>query len=569
MKSILKKAFGISLCLLGLTAFSACEDSKNDNNSKQEEVTHEYGDWEIAVLPTSVSSGTIKRKSLDSDDAEVSIIPPTTSAQYKVEELKPATCQAKGSYKYTYLKDDQEITFEYECYGNHTNNPVCKTCGEIIDESFFNTIHLDEIKDVSLDIKKLEYQVASEKETNTYTFNGNIKGVLDEESYIELFGDIEIKKASKNLETNVKVTTINEYSMYYYKNSVYLNDGNDIISISPTDTVDENEPYYPVYYLVHEALTHIATEGKLELKDIETKSGYALINSIFKLADYEDDYKFVLDGSKIKNYNEILYTESISAIIDSLLGKDTVKSLLNTINNKVLDLDSAIFANTVIEKNKDSIDNVEATINEYATNITGSSFELKSILNYETTLSDYLYGIFNVEGKTSDTINSYINNNAILGLVFGNEFNVKDFINNNANKLSEKTVYELITEILNAVDANLPQIYALIEAGLDSVEGYDLSQAKATIETIKALVTSVKTTPTTIYSNVNTAITVITAYASTSYFVIDSETGVVNKLHLTLANVSRFGINVPSGTIDVLTNTGVTITEGNKALFNL
>ncbi len=561
MKSLFKKAFGFSICLLGIIGISSCDNNKNNNNSTTDDSieteTHEYGNWEIAVAPTSTSTGTIKRKSLDSDDVEVAIIPAINENDYKVETVKEATCLDLGEYKYIYIKDNQEISFTYERYGSHSDGAICKTCGTIINEGFFNKIYLENIEDVSVELKN--FTVGSGNDS--YVFNGNIKGVIDDEKYIELYGDIQEAKTTKVEGSDPTVTEL-EWALYYSKDALNIKNNDEITVISSTDAVDESKPYYELYNVFKTALGYISTEGKYSLQNIEVSSGIAFINTLFKLVDYSDDYVFELDQSKLNAVNDLLYQEKLSTIIDTLAGAGTSKTITKALN-AFLELDAQTVLSFVIQNNV-KINELEVQINGYLAMISNllkiNNLSLGSLLSYKGTLADYLYNNFNTTGTVTDVIASMIGKHQVLKLIFGTDLDVNSIITKLIDYINNHTLYEFVAKIV----AKIAPTYESYESFISAYVG-NLNIAKEELEKFLASFDEAEE----IYETIDALISILKIYFEEIEFTLDSETGVLAEFKIKLLAIPGVNIPIPSGSLIIKTNSGVTITDAEKAIFNI
>lgn len=100
--------------------------------------THEYGNWEVIVLPTATTTGTIEKKCTSDDDTISFELPVLNTTDYSYKIVQEATCSTNAIAEYTYVKDEQNITFKVELTKNSDNHAHitdegnCSECGVTI-----------------------------------------------------------------------------------------------------------------------------------------------------------------------------------------------------------------------------------------------------------------------------------------------------------------------------------------------------------------------------------------------------------------------------------------------------
>ncbi len=602
MKKFFKRTFGISLFLLSLITIASCDKEKEKEEEKD---VYTYGEWTLAIAPTFSTTGLIKREIIGADLYETCIIPAINSDDYDVTIKKSPSCIEKGDVIYTY-KDINNISFEQYNYGNHTESAICRTCGTVIDEGFFNEIHLEEIEDFSLNLNKFKFSSSDESYSNNYTVDGLIKGLIDDEGYVKLYGDINVVNDRTNLNMNLKENLNDEYKFYYQNEILYLkNNDDDVKTYNIYNLVDEDDPNYKFSLMFESILNLILPNSKLELKNIETNYGFILMNAIFDLVDYQDDYKFLLSSDKLLNYNDFLNEIKLSQIIDLIASnleisvdpnnKDFmyyIKSFINEIifkninkysndktksKNYLINLlentNVNVIADDIINKYSDTIDELEEKITEYindALNYLGIDYEidLKTLLGYDSSLSEFLYDKFNKEEKLNEFIDGFINESELLSMIFGADFNVESFIENMFDVLQNYTVYDLISSAYNYINLIMPDILDYIANKVEDINMPNSIELANKIRNIKESIAIKSITSEEIHNQISAIIMIVDLYIKQAYFTIDSDTGVINELYLELLSVPLVS-KLPSGSIDIKFNSNVLITEDEIEIFEI
>lgn len=331
--------FTLVSCQGGNNQATSSGDIPQSNSKGSQSHTHVYDEWEIVNEPTETEKGSAQRSCTICDDVEEMELPALSSESYDI------TAQTEDCYSTYKLKTNKNISFNVE---THTGEIFCEGCGlDLTTDLFWE--NLENSNNYESFTFNLENFTLNLETTKINIKDANLEIAFDEEgNFSRALGYV--TKISEELnDQNEPIETT-----YYF-------DFEDMVLYRASQIKGSNIRYASPINFKKEA-QEINTLASLE-ETTTTLNREKIIDLLYKLTNVKkenDNLIISIDWNKIKNYNDMLYRNSIN----DLFMMATYTDLKGTINTSVETL-SQLTLTTLALMLDESITNIETMINSY------------------------------------------------------------------------------------------------------------------------------------------------------------------------------------------------------------